>query len=44
LSDPTVNVGAMARSSRAGRSDEAPPVHLSWKTIIDFFEHHLRGE
>ena len=44
LSDPAVTVGAMARSSRAGRGDEARPVHLSWNTIIDFFERLLRGE
>ena len=44
LVDPAVNLGAVARSSLWGRGEEARSVPLSWTTIIDFFEQHLRGE
>lgn len=43
LIDPTINAGAFARSSHHGRNVEVRGVHMSWNTIIRFFEQHLGG-
>jgi acetyl esterase/lipase len=43
LSDSTVTMGAVVRTSQYGQSNQAQPVQMNWDTIFDFLEIHLRN-